>query len=121
MESGAIQESVHSGLPQPALGRALQWLFGRLVEARRPVDSSLRTGDKPGPRWSRSRGDDSHAVKNDRFSDEERRGVHRAIYERRDVRSHFLSDPVPDDVLGRILDAAHHAPSVGFMQPWASW
>jgi 5,6-dimethylbenzimidazole synthase len=55
---------------------------------------------------------------NDGFSDEERRGVYRAIYERRDVRSHFLADPVPDDVLGRILDAAHHAPSVGFMQPW---
>ena len=52
------------------------------------------------------------------FSEEERRGVYRAIYERRDVRSHFLSDPVADDVLGRILDAAHHAPSVGFMQPW---
>lgn len=55
---------------------------------------------------------------NGNFSDEERRGVYRAIYERRDVRSHFLPDPIPDDVLGRILDAAHHAPSVGFMQPW---
>jgi 5,6-dimethylbenzimidazole synthase len=52
------------------------------------------------------------------FSEEERRGLYRAIYERRDVRSHFLPDPVPDDVLYRILDAAHHAPSVGFMQPW---
>src|SRR5271155_5447439 len=52
------------------------------------------------------------------FTDEERRGVYRAIYERRDVRSQFLPDPVPDEVLGRILDAAHHAPSVGFMQPW---
>lgn len=52
------------------------------------------------------------------FSEEERRGVYRAIFERRDVRSHFLPDPVQDDVLGRILDAAHHAPSVGFMQPW---
>jgi 5,6-dimethylbenzimidazole synthase len=52
------------------------------------------------------------------FSAEEKRGLYRAIYERRDVRSHFLPDPVPDDVLGRILDAAHHAPSVGFMQPW---
>jgi 5,6-dimethylbenzimidazole synthase len=52
------------------------------------------------------------------FSDAERRGVYRAIYERRDVRSHFLPTPVPDDVLHRILDAAHHAPSVGFMQPW---
>jgi 5,6-dimethylbenzimidazole synthase len=52
------------------------------------------------------------------FSEEERRGVYRAIYERRDVRSHFLPEPVPDAVLRRILDAAHHAPSVGFMQPW---
>jgi 5,6-dimethylbenzimidazole synthase len=52
------------------------------------------------------------------FSEEERRGVYRAIYERRDVRSHFLPAPVPDEVLVRILDAAHHAPSVGFMQPW---
>ena len=52
------------------------------------------------------------------FSIEEKRGLYRAIYERRDVRSNFLPDPVPDDVLSRILDAAHHAPSVGFMQPW---
>ncbi len=52
------------------------------------------------------------------FSEEERRGVYRAIYERRDVRSHFLPDEVSDDVLNRIMDAAHHAPSVGFMQPW---
>lgn len=54
-----------------------------------------------------------------RFSDEERRGVYRAIYERRDVRSRFINTPLPEDVLARILGAAHHAPSVGFMQPWA--
>jgi 5,6-dimethylbenzimidazole synthase len=52
------------------------------------------------------------------FSDAERRGVYRAIHERRDVRAQFLPDPVADDVLARILQAAHHAPSVGFMQPW---
>jgi len=52
------------------------------------------------------------------FDDEARRGVYRAIYERRDVRSHFLPDPVSDEILGRLLDAAHHAPSVGMMQPW---
>src|SRR5262249_45912925 len=39
-------------------------------------------------------------------------------YERRDVRSNFIATPLADDVLARILDAAHHAPSVGFMQPW---
>ncbi len=52
------------------------------------------------------------------FPPEERRGVYRAIHERRDVRVQFLPDPVPDDVLARLLLAAHHAPSVGFMQPW---
>lgn len=52
------------------------------------------------------------------FSEAERRGVYRAVHERRDIRSQFLPTPVPDDVLGRILLAAHHAPSVGFMQPW---
>ncbi len=52
------------------------------------------------------------------FSDDERAGLYRAIYERRDVRSQFLPDPIPVDVLARLLTAAHHAPSVGFMQPW---
>jgi len=52
------------------------------------------------------------------FSEAERRGVYRAIYERRDIRSQFLPRPIPDEVLGRLLDAAHHGPSVGFMQPW---
>jgi 5,6-dimethylbenzimidazole synthase len=51
------------------------------------------------------------------FSQEERRGVYRAIYSRRDIR-HFRSDPIPDEVLARLLWAAHHGPSVGFMQPW---
>lgn len=53
-----------------------------------------------------------------RFSDSERRGLYRAIRERRDVRSQFLPDPIPPEILVRLLQAAHHAPSVGFMQPW---
>ena len=52
------------------------------------------------------------------FSEEEKKAVYRAIYERRDIRKEFVSDPIPQDVLMRILDAAHHAGSVGFMQPW---
>lgn len=52
------------------------------------------------------------------FDAAERAAVYRAIYTRRDVRNEFLSDDVPQDILMRILDAAHHAPSVGFMQPW---
>jgi 5,6-dimethylbenzimidazole synthase len=58
------------------------------------------------------------ASKNGAFSPAERQAVYRAIYERRDIRSRFLPDPVPDQLLGRVLDAAHHGPSVGFMQPW---
>lgn len=49
----------------------------------------------------------------------EREGVYRAILTRRDVRGQFRPDPIPDEVLSRVLIAAHHAPSVGFMQPWS--
>ena len=49
---------------------------------------------------------------------EQREAIYRVIGERRDVRQGFLPDPVPDDVLRRVLAAAHHAPSVGFSQPW---
>jgi 5,6-dimethylbenzimidazole synthase len=52
------------------------------------------------------------------FDEAERLGVYRAIRERRDVRRGFLSEPLPDDVLYRLLGAAHSAPSVGLMQPW---
>ncbi len=51
------------------------------------------------------------------FSPEKKQGLYDAIYKRRDVR-HFNSKPVPPSVLGKILNAAHHAGSVGFMQPW---
>jgi 5,6-dimethylbenzimidazole synthase len=52
------------------------------------------------------------------FGDRELQGVYRAIRERRDVRSGFLPEMLSDDVLLRLLGAAHHAPSVGLMQPW---
>src|SRR5260370_24121912 len=49
---------------------------------------------------------------------EQRDAVYRVIAERRDVRRGFRPDPVPADVLGRVLAAAHQAPSVGLSQPW---
>ncbi|WP_339771143.1 5,6-dimethylbenzimidazole synthase [uncultured Pseudosulfitobacter sp.] len=52
------------------------------------------------------------------FSTAERDAVYKAIHTRRDVRDQFLPDPVADDVLRRLLEAAHHAPSVGLSQPW---
>ena len=52
------------------------------------------------------------------FSEAERAAVYRAIHTRRDVRNEFLPDPIPEAVLRRLLEAAHAAPSVGYMQPW---
>lgn len=40
------------------------------------------------------------------------------IYRRRDVRREFNGEPIQPDVLGRVLGAAHAAPSVGHSQPW---
>ena len=55
---------------------------------------------------------------NNDFSDEEKSGLYKAIFSRRDVRSHFTSKPIDEKILSQILHAAHHAPSVGFSQPW---
>ena len=52
------------------------------------------------------------------FSAEEQAAVYKCIFTRRDVRGQFQPEPVSDAVLARLLRAAHHAPSVGFMQPW---
>ncbi len=52
-----------------------------------------------------------------KFSEAERAAVWRAIRERRDIRR-FRPDPIPHDLLERLLGAAHQAPSVGLMQPW---
>ncbi|MGJ3700277.1 5,6-dimethylbenzimidazole synthase [Variovorax sp. AFSI2.2] len=51
------------------------------------------------------------------FAAHEVRAVYRAIHERRDMR-HFAGGQVAPELLRRLLEAAHHAPSVGFMQPW---
>ncbi|MGB8029133.1 MAG: 5,6-dimethylbenzimidazole synthase [Terracidiphilus sp.] len=52
------------------------------------------------------------------FTQAETDAVYRAIRERRDVRSGYLPRPLENDVLLRLLTAAHRAPSVGLMQPW---
>lgn len=56
---------------------------------------------------------DEHA-----FSTAEQQAVYRVIAERRDMRRFVPGAVVPDDVLARLLQAAHAAPSVGLMQPW---
>lgn len=52
------------------------------------------------------------------FSDTERQAVYRAIAQRRDMRRFVPGKEVTAEVLGRLLAAAHAAPSVGLMQPW---
>ncbi len=52
------------------------------------------------------------------FTPAQKDGLYKAIFTRRDVRSHFIKKPIDDEIIARILNAAHHAPSVGFSQPW---
>jgi 5,6-dimethylbenzimidazole synthase len=52
-----------------------------------------------------------------RYSEADIAAVARVIGERRDIR-HFVPGALPDGLLGRLVEAAHHAPSVGYMQPW---
>jgi 5,6-dimethylbenzimidazole synthase len=53
------------------------------------------------------------------FTAAARAAVYHTIFSRRDVRGQFIPRPVPDEVLSRVLTAAHFAPSVGYMQPWS--
>jgi 5,6-dimethylbenzimidazole synthase len=51
------------------------------------------------------------------YTEQEQAAIYKVIAERRDMR-HFLSTPIATETLTKILNAAHHAPSVGLMQPW---
>ncbi len=82
--------------------------------------------ERDGPRWTRPVplvGDVTSAAQRAArpqawgMPAEVRDGLHAVINARRDVRR-YRSDPVPDDVLERVLLAAHAAPSVGHSQPW---
>lgn len=52
------------------------------------------------------------------YDEAERAAVLKVMRERRDIRNGFRDDPIPHDVLLRVLEAAHTAPSVGHSQPW---
>ena len=52
------------------------------------------------------------------YAEQDREAVHRLMRERRDIRHGFRPDPIPHEVLLRVLEAAHTAPSVGLSQPW---
>jgi 5,6-dimethylbenzimidazole synthase len=69
------------------------------------------TGKEPDPKQPKSK------ISEHEFTPGKKQGLYEAIYKRRDVR-HFTSKPIDPEKLGRVLDAAHHAGSVGYMQPW---
>ncbi|MFE1166015.1 nicotinate-nucleotide--dimethylbenzimidazole phosphoribosyltransferase [Nocardiopsis sp. NPDC058789] len=94
----------------PALVPAIQAAREALNAETRGAERTPEAADTPPDPWG---GGSGHA-----FDDAERAAVYRAIRERRDVRAGFLPEPVPADVLTRVLEAAHQAPSVGHTQPW---
>lgn len=51
------------------------------------------------------------------YPENEKEAIYKVIAERRDMR-HFLPTPIAPELLTKLLQAAHHAPSVGLMQPW---
>jgi 5,6-dimethylbenzimidazole synthase len=52
------------------------------------------------------------------FSEIEKEIFYKVVFSRRDVRKNFIEKKIDDKILIKILQAAHHAPSVGFSQPW---
>ena len=57
-------------------------------------------------------------LRNGDITETDKEAIYKVIYGRRDVRSFFKPTPIPQETLARILIAAHHAGSVGYMQPW---
>ncbi|MEU6081279.1 nicotinate-nucleotide--dimethylbenzimidazole phosphoribosyltransferase [Streptomyces sp. NPDC047108] len=91
------------------------------AEAPAAADAEADTGTPIAAEAEAEAPDDPQAVERARaegYGDAEREAVLRVIRERRDIRNGFRSDPVPHDVLLRVLEAAHTAPSVGHSQPW---
>jgi 5,6-dimethylbenzimidazole synthase len=84
-----------------------------LVPKRRSSNATVAVGRVPDASAAPSRAEAAPG-----YPMGERDVVHRVLAERRDVRRGFLSHPIADDVLTRILESAHRAPSVGLSQPW---
>ncbi|HZC12852.1 MAG TPA: 5,6-dimethylbenzimidazole synthase [Thermoleophilaceae bacterium] len=81
------------------------------------AEERLRRPPTP-PGFDASRADErAEDPRSWRYPPEQLAAVHRVVAERRDIRR-FRPDAVPQEVLERVLEAAHRAPSVGLMQPW---
>jgi len=80
-------------------------------------DALILSFPQPGLEWEATQMSNERAPSDIDFTPFEREAVYKVIFARRDVRR-FLPSPIPSEVVKRVLLAAHHAPSVGFMQPW---
>ncbi|WP_329130157.1 nicotinate-nucleotide--dimethylbenzimidazole phosphoribosyltransferase [Streptomyces sp. NBC_01476] len=115
----AIEPAV-PGEPQPTPAEAETRLAAEAGKGRRRRAASA---GEPDPSFT-SGVDISTALEEEQGAPAEpyepavRDAVHRVMRERRDIRNGFRSDPIPHDVLLRVLEAAHTAPSVGHSQPW---
>jgi nicotinate-nucleotide--dimethylbenzimidazole phosphoribosyltransferase len=96
--------------PQPGAMPAQAGAWPSAAPAPAPVQTAAPAAPVPAPRAEPEGGQP--------FPEAERDAVHRLMRERRDVRHGFRPDPIPHDVLLRVLEAAHTAPSVGLSQPW---
>ena len=99
--NGAAVTDAAVAAPGPATGEAPGEPSGPAFEAARP-DTERPAAPAPAPGYDEA----------------ERQAVLRVMRERRDVRNGFRNDPIPPDVLLRVLEAAHAAPSVDQPQPW---
>lgn len=115
-------------VPNAVWGTKGYWPLASAGKAPRGTNPSQKTGRKEMARtaWTAAQACHHRGMLMDRtllpaapLPADERAGLYRTILTRRDTRGEFLPDPVPDDVLSRLLTAAHHAPSVGYMQPWS--
>jgi len=108
-EAGVVVSDASVPPAEPASGAA----DGPLPEPA-PDDSQQASGDGAAP----EEGSDVVRAAAEGYDSSARDAVHRVIRERRDIRNGFRSDPIPHEVLIRVLEAAHTAPSVGHSQPW---
>lgn len=118
-----ITNEVGAGIvPETPLGREFRDLAGEINQrvADRFEEVVLTVSGIPviiKSASSRESMPDASDPSSHEFSPAKKEGLYSAIYERRDVRQ-FKRDPIPAQALEKILNAAHHAGSVGFMQPW---
>ncbi|MFI8501870.1 nicotinate-nucleotide--dimethylbenzimidazole phosphoribosyltransferase [Streptomyces sp. NPDC085524] len=114
---GAVPQAEAAEPAEPAAGEAPQAEPQAVAEGAQPAPAEPEAvdpaADPAEPAAAEPAGEPAPA-----YDDAEREAVLRVMRERRDIRKGFRTDPIPHEVLLRVLEAAHTAPSVGHSQPW---